>query len=123
MALVSLVLVAVLTGTLVRWAAMEHKLIRVEENESQARWLAEAGIERAAVNLVADAGYSGETWDLDATQLPSREKAQVRLKITPVENQERARTIEVDVEYGLAGKTPIRLHKEVIYQFPSGETP
>ena len=123
MALVCLVVVVALSGTLVRWAAMEHKLLRAQEIESQARWLAEAGIERAAAQLAADADYSGDTWDIAATQLPSGEAVRVHVKVTPIEKRAQRSTIEVDVEYGLDGSVPAIVHKEVVYQFPSGERP
>jgi hypothetical protein len=122
-ALVCLVLIAAMGGTLVRWAAMEHKLLRAQESESQARWLAEAGIERAAAQLAANADYDGETWNIDAAQLPCGEAARVRLTITPIENRTQRSTIEVDVECGLEGSAPAKLHKEVVYQSPSGEKP
>jgi Tfp pilus assembly protein PilX len=121
-ALVCLVLVAAMGGTLLRWAAMEHKLLRAKEDESQARWLAEAGIERAAAQLGEATNYTGETWDIAAVDLPSAEPARVPLNVKPIEGQTRRRTIEVAVEYPFESGTPTRLRKEIIYQLP-GETP
>lgn len=122
-ALVCLVLLAAIGGTLLRWAAMEHKLLRARENESQARWLAEAGIERAATQLSKSTDYSGETWDIVATDLPSVEAARVRLSVKQSESRTEQRKIEVTVEYPFESETPTRLRKEIMYQLPTGETP
>ena len=121
MALVCLVLVAALGGTLVRWAAMEHKLLRAKEDQSQARWLAEAGIERAAAQLAEAADYRGDTWEVVRADLPSGQPARVAIHVTPGDEDSRRRTIAVDVEYPLESHSPIRLHKEVDYQLPTGD--
>lgn len=119
MALVCLALIAALGGTLLRWAALEHKLLRSQEQASQARWLAEAGLERAAARLARDAGYTGETWEIAPADLPSAEAARVRLSVTPVAGQDERRSIEVDVEYPLEAGGATRVHKEVVVQAPS----
>src|SRR5487761_1135988 len=99
MALVCLVLVTALGGALLRWAAMEHKFLRSRDQQSQARWLAEAGVERAAARMAGDARYTGEVWKVAAGELPAGETARVRLQVTVIEGQPRQRSIEVDVEY------------------------
>jgi hypothetical protein len=123
MALVCLALIAALGGTLLRWAAIEHKLLRSQERASQAHWLAEAGLERAAANLSRDAGYKGETWDVAAADLPSGEAARVRMNVTPVAGEDGRRSIEVDVEYPLDAAIVTRVHKEIVLQAPSEKTP
>ncbi|HVX11350.1 MAG TPA: hypothetical protein VHC22_09235 [Pirellulales bacterium] len=123
MALVCLVLVTVLGGTLLRWAAMEHKFLRAKEDESQARWLAEASLERAAARLTDDADYRGETWDIAASELPLPQPARVRLVVKSLDGPDRRRSIEVDVEYPFESVTPARVHKEVVFALPSRATP
>ena len=121
MALVCLVLVTVMGGTLLRWAVMEHKLLRSRDEESQARWLAEAGVERAAARLANDPEYTGETWDIAAAELPTAQPARVRMQVTPVDGQPRQRSIEVEVEYPYESGAPARVHKTITYQLPPGE--
>jgi hypothetical protein len=122
MALVCLVLVAALGGTLVRWAAMEHKLLRAKEDESQARWLAEAAVERTAAQLAQDADYAGDTWNISATELPSAQSARVVIRVKHIEDDVRRRSIEVDVEYPFESDSPVRIHKAVTFQLsPSPE--
>lgn len=120
-ALVCLALATVIGGALLRWALMEHKLLRTHEQASRARWLAEAGIERAAAQIIASAEYTGETWDVAAADLPGGEPARIRLRVAPVDDQPRQRSIDVDVEYPFESKSPIRIHKQIIYQLPSGD--
>jgi hypothetical protein len=129
LALVCLALISVMGGALLRWALMEHTLLRSREQASQARWLAEAGIERATAKLAAaqqaggpggggqgaePADYTGETWVIPAADLPGGEPARVRLRVAPIE--EGRRSIEVEVEYPFQSNTPVRVHKQVVYQ-------
>lgn len=121
MALVGLVLLTVIGGTLLRWIAMEHKLLRSREQANQARWLAEAGIERAAARLADAEDYAGETWQIAATDLPAGKSARVRLQVATVDDQPRQRSIEVDVEYPSEADLPARIHKQIVYQLPTGK--
>ena len=121
MALVCLVLLTVIGGTLLRWIAMEHKLLRSREQANQARWLAEAGIERAAARLTYAEDYAGETWQIVAADLPYGNPAHVRLHVATVDDQPRQRSIEVDVEYPSESALPARVHKQIVYQLPPGK--
>jgi hypothetical protein len=112
LALVCLAIVGVISGTLLRWALMEHDLLRSREQASQARWLAEAGVERAAARLAESADYRGESWLVPAADLPGGQAARVHLHIVPIE--EGGRSIEVEVEYPLESSG--RAHKQVVYQ-------
>jgi hypothetical protein len=114
MALVCLALITAIGGALVRWALMEHNLLRSREQASQARWLAEAGIELAAAKLATAQDYAGETWLVPAADLPEGQSARVRVQVVPIEAGRRS--IEVEVEYPLEAATPVRVHKQVVYQ-------
>jgi type II secretory pathway component PulK len=120
LALVCLALITVMGGALVRWAFMEHKLLRSREEASQARWLAEAGVERAAAKLSAGkrlgepADYTGETWLIPAADLPGGQAARVRVQVTSIE--EGRRSIDVEVEYPLESVAAVRVRKQVVYQ-------
>jgi hypothetical protein len=120
-ALVCLALATVIGGALLRWALMEHKLLRTQEQASQARWLAEAGVERAAAQLGASAEYQGETWEVSAADLPAGEPARIHLHVAPIDGQPRRRSVDVEVEYPFESKSPIRIQKQIIYILPSGE--
>lgn len=60
--LVCLLIVMLVSATLVRGLAIQHRLARSESQRLQAIWLAESAVDRAIVKLRADAGYAGETW-------------------------------------------------------------
>ncbi|HQU46181.1 MAG: hypothetical protein B7Z73_17850 [Planctomycetia bacterium 21-64-5] len=114
MALVCLVLATAMGGTLLRWAAMEHKLLRSRERESQAHWLAEAGIGRAVARLAEERDYRGETWEIAAADLSAGEAAKVSLRVAAID--EGRRSIEVDVEYPSESVEAVRVHKGIVYQ-------
>lgn len=120
-ALVCLALIAALGGTLLRWAAMEHTLLRSQAQASQARWLAEAGAQRAAAQLARDANYKGETWNIAAADLPSGEAARVGIAVSAADGEGGRRSIEVDAEYPLDSGVASRAHKEMVFQLPAEE--
>lgn len=116
MALVGLVLMTVIGGVLLRWALMEHKLLASREEQSQAVWLAETGIERAAAQLAQNADYAGEKCLIAAADLPADKAAVVQLRVSKIDGQPRRRSVDVDVEYPSDSKTPTRIRKTIIYQ-------
>ena len=119
MALICLVLIAAMGGTLLHWATMEHKLLLLRERESQARWLAEAGIALAAARLAADGGYSGETWKVAGDDLPHGEPATVRLHVAAGDGGRRV--VKVDTEYPADSDAAVHFSKEVACQRPCEE--
>lgn len=121
MVLVALALLAALGGTLLRWASMEHKLLRSQAEAGQARWLAEAGVERAAAQLTDDLKYAGETWDIAAADLPAG-AARVRIVVKPLAGDADRSSIVVDVEYPLESDVASRVHKEVVFPIQAEET-
>ena len=123
MTLVCLALATIVGGVLLRWIVLEHKLLAARATESQARWLAEAGIERAAARLAADADYSGETWQLAAGDLPSGRAGQVELRIETIDGQPRQRSVLVMAEYPTDSETPARARKQIVYQLPQEDEP
>jgi Tfp pilus assembly protein PilX len=55
-----------------RIAVLENRQTRSAENHVQAEWLAEAAIQRAAAQLLADSEYPGETWRVTAADIGRR---------------------------------------------------
>lgn len=123
MALVCLVLAVMIGGALLRWVVLEHKLLATRADQSQARWLAEAAIERAAVRLASDAEYPGEIWEIAAGELPSGQAGRAELRIDAIEDQARQRSITVVAEYPLDAGTPARVRKQITYQLPQEDEP
>jgi len=123
MTLVCLALATLIGGVLLRWVVMEHKLLTTRADESQARWLAEAGLERAAARLAGDTGYAGETWQIAADELPSGHAGRVELRIEAVEDQPRRRSIVAEAVYPADTGLAARVRKQIIYQLPQEDEP
>lgn len=90
-ALIIVVVVIAVAMTLAAGAASRiaasHRDLQVRERHAQAVRLAESGVRRAAARLRGDADYEGETWDLSADQLRQPYGAQVRIAVTPIDDQ------------------------------------
>ncbi len=97
--MVCLVIATMLLTSMLRTAASQRRALQTRGWEAQARWLAEAGLERAAARLAANGNYSGETWSLKAEQLGSQESATVRIEIQSVSNQPNRRLVRVTADY------------------------
>jgi Tfp pilus assembly protein PilX len=61
-AIVCVVIASILFLTLVKTAARCHEVSALQARETQAIWLAESGLERAAAQLRKNPDYRGETW-------------------------------------------------------------
>jgi Tfp pilus assembly protein PilX len=64
-ALVTLLVVTSIMGSIMYALLSELRQTRQTVNEVQAQWLADAAVERAARQLTANADYKGETWNID----------------------------------------------------------
>ena len=64
-ALVTLLVVTSLMGSLLRSLLVEMRQSRHEAADLQAQWLAEAALDRAATRLQSQADYAGETWNVE----------------------------------------------------------
>jgi len=62
MALAALLVVTLVAGALVKSLIAAHRQSRRYAAQSQAQWLAEAGLARARAQLAARPDYAGETW-------------------------------------------------------------
>ena len=91
-ALTTLLVVMLMTGTIVQSLVAEIRQTRRNAAELQAHWLADAALARAAAQLRASSAYSGETWqpaitadesDVGIAEIrvehPVGERAQVKL--------------------------------------------
>jgi hypothetical protein len=72
-----------LAGLWTRRIVSEHRHLRRVAQRTQAQWLAEAGVRRAAAQLAADPKFSGEEWSIAADGLGQSYTALVILRIAP----------------------------------------
>jgi Tfp pilus assembly protein PilV len=64
-ALVTLLVVTSIMGSIMHALLTELRQTRQTVNEVQAQWLADAAVERAAARLSANPSYAGESWNVD----------------------------------------------------------
>jgi type II secretory pathway component PulK len=111
--LVALGLTAVIGGALLQMAGMERSLLAARAQESQARWLAESGVERAAAKLAGDHEYAGETWSLAEEELGVRGAGQVTIKIETDAAIPNRRRVAVEAVFPSGATSPKRYVKQV----------
>lgn len=111
--LICLAVAAVIIVLVVKQAGEERRTIRTSHQGVQALWLAEAGIERAAAQLVADSEYVGETWAIPAEQLAG-EGGVVRIRVQAVAGQPEQRSVRVEADYPDAPTDRCRQVKQIV---------
>ena len=70
-------------GVWARRIVMERRAARRAEEQQQARWLAEAGVRRAAARLSADPASAGETWLIAAAEIDRPSPAEIEIVVEP----------------------------------------
>ncbi|MBD3672560.1 MAG: hypothetical protein HUJ26_03445 [Planctomycetaceae bacterium] len=83
------------------------------EQRQQSTWLAESGIERAAMQLKSNPDYEGETWTLNQQELGGSDDGVVTIKVTPEENSDR-RLVTVVADYPTDPHQHIRTSREIL---------
>lgn len=84
MALVAFAVTALILTAAIRMVVIEHRTLRAERYRDQAGWLADAGIELAALRLALDSEYLGETWKPSAEALDLPDGGEVTIQIEPL---------------------------------------
>jgi hypothetical protein len=106
-ALVCLVIVMALIGTMLVGALRSGRQMRVERDRRQCELLLQAGLDRSALRLsTADAPYAGEVWDIPATDIGGSADAQVTIEVTRPANE--SPQVRVRAEYPLGSEHSIR---------------
>lgn len=89
----------------------------------QARWLAEAALERAAARLAEDPAYPGETWRLAADSEGTFEGGTVAIQVRPGGGPKPHRHIRVQADYPDDPSYRVRATKEIRLEIPPKTTP
>lgn len=99
-ALVTLLVVMLLTAATLRSIVAAHRQQRINCDQLQAEWLAEAGLARAAAQLVLNGDYPGETWRVSTGDAQLAENTGiVKIQIKAVEKSSGQRRIDVVAQY------------------------
>ena len=78
--------------------ASQRRQQRLVEQKAQTKWLAEAGIERAASKLQRDRRYTGETWHVPAADMNGHDDAQITIRVAAA-NQPHRHTLEATADF------------------------
>lgn len=117
-ALVALLIVMSLLGTMLLAAVQSRRQLHAERDLRQCELLLRAGMDRTAVTLVRDSAYEGETWLVPASALTSGEaRVTVRVSAAAAGNQKQ---VEITAEYPLGDEWSVRRSFAGIY---SSDTP
>jgi Tfp pilus assembly protein PilX len=73
----------ILAGVWARQFIAENRSQRLAADRLQAKWLAEAGVRRAAAQLLESAEYDGEQWEVPAEDLNQPHPASVLIHVQP----------------------------------------
>ncbi len=98
-AMVCLVLVSMLLGSLLRLAVTHRRQVRRQQDYLQAEWLAESAMERAASRLAADSDYPGESWNIAADELGGPHSGFVKISVQKPDQRPNQRIVAVEAIY------------------------
>ncbi len=112
--IVCLMVAAAIVVSVARQAGMERRTQQTSHWGAQAEWLAEAGVERAAARLAANAAYAGETWRISAEDLGEDSAAEVRIKAETIAGHSGQRMIRVEADFPIAPELRCRRVKQMV---------
>jgi hypothetical protein len=113
-ALVCLLIVMSLLGTMLVGALRISRQLRVERDRRQCELLLEAGLDRAFARVAAAEPYTGETWNVPADQIIERGDGRLTIEVAPAGDA--PRRIHVVAEYPLGSERSIRRSRTVHHQ-------
>ncbi len=120
--LVCLLVMTLICGSLLRLVHSERMLVRNQERALQADWLAESGLERAALRLGDDPAYRGETWTLSAGELGGPIPGVVTIHVEPLDDlaESNRRQVTVTADFPIDPPQRIRSRRQVIVDIGPG---
>lgn len=98
---------------LVRTSLQSRDQALRRQDQTQAQWLVEAGIERAVAQLRQSAEYRGETWKLPADKLGGRRDGEVRIELEAAEDNANDYQLTVVADYPAGSEHRIRARKTI----------
>jgi type II secretory pathway component PulK len=98
-ALVCMLVASVLAGSVLRAVVRDQRQSRERLRRTQAAWLAEAGVERAAAQLRARGDYDGETWRVPPAELGGSDSGLVEIRVENVADRSAQRRVHVQADY------------------------
>jgi type II secretory pathway component PulK len=121
-ALVTLLVVTSLMGSLIRSLLLEMRQSRHEAADLQAQWMAEAALDRAAAKLRSNADYAGETWNVEFSPTTANSGGSSGVVEIKVERGAEDQPTRVSVEARYPDDPQRRAKVERVLQIPSQKT-
>ena len=118
--LVALLVVMLLGAALANAFLAQRQLVRHNQQQQQAFWLAESALHRAAHRFANEPGYAGETWQVMADELGGTHAGVAVVRVEPVADAEPGHRIIIDASYPSDAVKKIVQHRE-LFVSPSTE--
>ena len=85
-AMVVLIVVSTVSASIIQSSLTRHRQAKRHQNQMQAEWLAEAGLQRALFQLGKNKGYTGETWSVPQQAIITPAEAVVTITVEANKN-------------------------------------
>ena len=121
--LATLALMVPIFLSVLKLAAVQRKTLDTQWEQTQAAWLAESAVERAAARLAADPAYSGETWAVSAAELAGPDAGLVNIRVEPAAGRPDRRVVRVQADYPDHPQDRARCNKEILLSVAKGPKP
>lgn len=118
-ALVCLLVVTGLLGTLLQGTLRAHRQLHAERDRIQTDLLLQAGMDRAAFRLANEPSYRGETWNLPAAAILGTREGRVTI-VASRDSEQTPWKVQVMAEYPLGNDLSIRRSRT--FEIPSPAT-
>jgi hypothetical protein len=98
---------------------MRHKTSRWNERQLQSFFLVEAAVERAKVQLLAEPGFSGETWTVPLNDRGQTRAGIAEIRVLPIDGEIQQRRIEIEARWPDDPVHRVLRKKELIITLPA----
>jgi hypothetical protein len=114
-ALVCLLIVMLLTGSVARSMAMRQRASQWDERQSQCFWLTESALARGIARLHADENYAGESWRVTLGPTGAAVTGVADIRVEPVPGESSHRRIVVEARWPDHPTDRVVRNKEFIF--------
>jgi hypothetical protein len=111
-AMVCLLVVTAIIGTMIRGTLRNHRQLRSEKDLRQAELLLDAGVARASKRLAANPDFRNETWSLQPDAITGAGEGLVIIELSGTEAQD-SLTARISAEYPAGNELSVRRSRSV----------
>ncbi|QDU94708.1 PilX N-terminal domain-containing pilus assembly protein [Lignipirellula cremea] len=122
LALAALLVVMLVGGAMLQSLVMDLRSVRQTQDQSQAYWLAQSGLERARARLAQEPDFREETWSIPSDVFGEPRQGQVEIRVEQDQGGGPQRIL-VTARYGGRLDTAARASVEAAFSLPVDEPP